>query len=50
MSALARDERGVTAVEYGLLLALMTLAIIGSIYTLGQSNLVDLFTVVASSL
>lgn len=46
----ARDKRGVTAIEYGLMVGLMTLVIIGAIYTLGNTALTQLFQVVASSL
>ena len=45
-----RDCRGVTAIEYGLIVALMTLAILGSVYTLGQTALQQLFMQIASSL
>ena len=45
-----RDASGVTAIEYGLLVALMTLAIIGAIQTLGAQALQHLFLVIASSL
>jgi pilus assembly protein Flp/PilA len=45
-----RDRGGVTAIEYGLLVALMTLAIIGAINTLGQTALTQLFNKIASSL
>lgn len=32
------DESGATAVEYGLLLALMTVALVGALGALSQSN------------
>ena len=35
--AAARDERGATAVEYGLIVALIAAIIIGIVATLGQS-------------
>jgi pilus assembly protein Flp/PilA len=47
---LLRDRSGVTAIEYGLLVALMTLAIIGAIQTLGNQALTQLFQVIANSL
>jgi len=40
----------VTAIEYGILCALMTLAIIGAISTLGNQTLTQLFQRVASSM
>jgi pilus assembly protein Flp/PilA len=43
-----RDEDGVTAIEYGLIAALIALAIIGAVTTLG-TNLNTLFTSLASS-
>ena len=36
LKRLGRDERGATAVEYGLIIALIFLAIIGSVNTFGQ--------------
>ena len=33
----SRDDRGATAVEYGLLLALITLAVLAAVTLLGQS-------------
>ena len=42
------DERGATAVEYGLLVALIAIAIIVAVTTLG-GNLSGLFNKVASS-
>jgi pilus assembly protein Flp/PilA len=44
------DRHGVTAIEYGLLVALMTLVIVSAISTLGNQTLTRLFDVVASSL
>ncbi|MGL5865966.1 MAG: Flp family type IVb pilin [Dermatophilaceae bacterium] len=38
-----RDEKGATAVEYGLMVALIAAAIIGAVALLGD-NLVTLFT------
>jgi pilus assembly protein Flp/PilA len=37
LRALVHDERGVTAMEYGLLAALVTVVIVGSVTTLGTS-------------
>ena len=31
-----RDDKGATAVEYGLLVALIAAVIVGSVYTIGQ--------------
>lgn len=45
----ARDEEGVTAVEYGLLTSLISIAIIPSLTAVGV-NLSRLFTAVASAL
>lgn len=50
MKRLARDESGVTAIEYGLLVALMTVAIIGAVDTLGKQALTQLFMVVAGAM
>lgn len=44
-----RDDSGATAIEYGLLAALIAVAIIGTVTTLG-TNLVTTFTRVASQL
>ena len=35
---IARDEKGATAVEYGLILALLFLAILGAVQTLGSGS------------
>ncbi|MDJ1160014.1 Flp family type IVb pilin [Chelatococcus sp. SYSU_G07232] len=37
LGAFLRDERGSAAVEYGLLAALITLAIVASVVVVGQS-------------
>lgn len=37
LSAAAKDQRGATAVEYGLILALICLAVLGGISALGGS-------------
>jgi Flp pilus assembly pilin Flp len=47
---LLKDCGAVTAIEYGLMVALMTLVIIVAIQTLGQQALTQLFQKVASSL
>lgn len=39
----AREDRGATAVEYGLMVALIAVAIIGMVFLLGD-NLSDLFS------
>ena len=36
LSRFALDQRGVTAVEYGLMVALISLTIIGAVSTVGQ--------------
>jgi pilus assembly protein Flp/PilA len=43
-----RDEDGVTAIEYGLIAALIAIVIIGSVKTLG-TNLNSVFSDVAAS-
>jgi len=45
----SRDERGVTALEYGLIAALIAVAIIGAVGTLGK-NASSVFAQVAASL
>ena len=45
---LNRDDRGATAVEYGLLVALIALVIIGAVVLLG-GNLKNVFNNVANS-
>lgn len=44
-----RDEDGVTAIEYGLIAALIALVIIGAVTTLG-TNLKAVFNTIASSI
>ncbi len=44
-----RDEDGATAIEYGLIAALVSVAAIAALGTLGDS-LVDIFETVSSSL
>ena len=36
MQKFMRDERGATAIEYGMIVALMTIAIVASIQALGK--------------
>lgn len=49
LTALARDERGVTALEYGLIAGLVAVAIVGSVTALG-TKLSTTFTTIASNL
>lgn len=42
------EEKGATAVEYGLMVALIAIVIIGAVTTLG-GNLSDLFDTIATS-
>jgi pilus assembly protein Flp/PilA len=49
MSRLIKDESGVTAIEYGLLAALIAVAAISVIGTVG-TNLTSTFSTVASNL
>jgi pilus assembly protein Flp/PilA len=49
LRALVKDERGVTAMEYGLIAALMAVVIIAAIGTLGTA-LRTTFTTIATSL
>jgi pilus assembly protein Flp/PilA len=44
-----RDERGATAVEYGLMVALIAVVIIAAVTAVG-TNLTNLFTTVSGSL
>ena len=46
---LGRDERGATAVEYGLMVALIAAVIIGAVTLIG-TNLNNLFNTVAGAL
>jgi len=48
-SKLIRDEAGATAIEYGLIAALIAVAAIGAMSTLGD-NLTSTFSTVGSSL
>lgn len=47
--AILRDRRGATALEYGLVAALIAVAIIGSVTALG-TNLSSLFTTISNSI
>jgi pilus assembly protein Flp/PilA len=47
--SLRRDDRGATAVEYGLIVTLIAVAIIAIVTTLGQ-RLVNEFTTVSNAL
>ena len=45
-----RDERGASAVEYGLLVAGIAAVIVGSVFVLGQGVFLDLFTKTCNSI
>ena len=45
---LGRDTRGATAVEYGLILALMFLAMVGAVQAFGEST-IEMWTDVSSA-
>jgi pilus assembly protein Flp/PilA len=49
LSALAKDERGVTALEYGLIAALIAVAIVGSVTALA-TKLSTTFGAIATAL
>lgn len=49
LSRFLNDKSGATAIEYGLIAALVSVAIIGAITTMG-GNLTDTFTAVATAL
>jgi pilus assembly protein Flp/PilA len=49
VSAVAKDRRGVTAMEYGLIAALIALVIITAITSVG-TNLSTVFTTIATKL
>lgn len=49
MKRFVQDEEGVTAIEYGLIAALIAVVIIASVTTVG-SNLVLVFTAVSTAL
>ncbi len=46
---LRKDENGVTALEYGLIAALVALAIVGTVTTMG-TNLTNVFTAINTQL
>lgn len=46
---LGEDERGATAIEYGLIAALISVAIIGALTTVGD-EIVDLFETIETEL
>ncbi len=48
-SRFIKDETGVTAIEYGLIAALIAVVIIGAVTTVG-GNLTNTFTTVANKL
>jgi pilus assembly protein Flp/PilA len=48
-SLLSRDDRGATAVEYGLIVALIAAVIIGIVVTLGK-QVADAFSTVSASM
>lgn len=50
MTRLFKSTEGVTAVEYGILAALMMLVIVGAVYYMGNTALTQLFQKVAGSL
>lgn len=50
MKRLLTSRDGVTAVEYGILAALMTVVIIAAVYTMGHQALTQLFDKIATSL
>jgi pilus assembly protein Flp/PilA len=47
LAGFRRDERGATAIEYGLIAALMAVAIIASLFALGNSTN-GMFTIVSN--
>jgi pilus assembly protein Flp/PilA len=49
ISRFVKDERGVTAIEYGLIATLIAVAIITSVTTVG-TNLTTKFTAIATAL
>lgn len=49
ISAFRRDDSGATAIEYGLIAALLSVAIVGILATVG-TNLTNIFTTVSNSL
>ena len=49
MKRFAKDESGATAIEYGLIAALIAVAVIGTVTTVG-TNLTAVFTKIAGNL
>jgi pilus assembly protein Flp/PilA len=49
LKVLAHDERGVTALEYGLIAGLVAVVIVGSVTTLG-TKLAGTFTTIVAAL
>lgn len=49
LAKLARDRRGVTAIEYGLIAALIAVVIIGAVTAIG-TNLTEVFEYIAGQL
>lgn len=49
LKAFQRDEDGVTAIEYGLIAALIAVVIIGAVQTIGV-NLNSVFTLIGTEL
>ena len=49
LGQLRSDDRGVTSVEYGLMVALIAVIIIGAVTLLGQ-NLLNIFNQVAAAI
>lgn len=49
LKAFQRDEDGVTAIEYGLIAALIAVVIIGAVQTIGL-NLNSVFTLIGTEL
>jgi pilus assembly protein Flp/PilA len=49
LNALAKDERGVTALEYGLIAGLISVVIVGTVTTLG-TTLSTMFTTIKNAL
>ena len=45
----AKDEEGATAIEYGLIAALLSITIVGILGTTGD-NLTDVFTTISTTL
>ena len=49
-SEATRDERGASAVEYGLLVAGIAAVIVGAVFILGQGVFLNLFTETCNSI